>query len=103
MIRPLTIRFVVATFMFVFAAGTGVVARAGDKGPCQIATKGGSAPAKACAKGGRDEARKTMKAMVQQAKSKGRTFECGGCHKDLETYELTPNARADFKKLEAAQ
>lgn len=74
---------------------------AGDA--CTIATKGDSAPAKACAKGGRAEAKKTMKEMVKTAKANGANFSCEGCHKDLETFTLTKNARDDFAKLAAAQ
>jgi len=81
-----------------FGAGTSL---AGDA--CKIATKGDSAPAKACAKGGRAEAKKAMKAMVQTAKANGTSFTCEGCHKDLEGFELTKNARDDFAKLSAAQ
>src|ERR1700759_2200920 len=77
------------------------VAHAGDKGPCKIATKGDSPTAKACASGGRDAATKLMKDMVKQAKAKGEKFTCDGCHKDLDNYELTANAKDDYKKLEA--
>jgi hypothetical protein len=77
-------------------------AAAGDGGKCTIATKGDSPTAKACVKGGRDEAKKVMKEMVKQAKVAGQKFTCDGCHKDLDNYELTKNAAADFKKLEAA-
>jgi len=80
-----------------------VAARADDAGKCTIATKGDSPTAKACARGGRAEAKKTMKEMVKQAKANGQKFTCDGCHKDLESYDLTANARDDFKKLEAAQ
>ena len=75
----------------------------GDEGKCTIATKGDSPTAKACAKGGRAEAKKMMKEMVKQAKNAGQKFTCDGCHKDLENFELTANARDDYKKLEAAQ
>jgi len=40
--------------------------------------------------------------MVSQAKAKGVTFKCENCHSDMDTYELTKNATADYKKLEAA-
>jgi hypothetical protein len=78
-------------------------AGAADEGKCTIAVKGDSATARACAKGGRAEAKKVMKEMVKQAKGSGQKFTCDGCHKDLDTYELTKNATEDFKKLEAAQ
>jgi len=90
----------IAVFLFGLTA-TGV-ASAGDKGPCKIATKGETPTAKACAKGGRDAASKLMKEMVSQAKAKGVTFKCENCHSDMDTYELTKNANADYKKLEAA-
>jgi hypothetical protein len=84
-------------FMLVVASG----ARA-DGGKCTIATKGDSPTAKACAKGGREEAKKLMKEMVKKAKASGQKFTCEGCHKDLDNYELTKNAEADYKKLEQA-
>jgi hypothetical protein len=82
-----------------------VVARAASAGDekCTIATSGDSPVAKACAKGGRADAKKQMKAFVTTAKANGKTFTCEGCHKDLETFTLTPNAKADFPKLIAAQ
>jgi hypothetical protein len=73
---------------------------AGEK--CSIAVKGASPTARACAKGGRDEARKVMKDMVTAAKNNGTKFSCDGCHKDIMTYELKPNAADDYKKLQAA-
>jgi hypothetical protein len=86
-------------------AGAAFVARsdsavAGEK--CQIAVKGSSPTARACAKGGRDEARKVMKDMVTAAKTNGSKFSCDGCHQDVVTYELKPNAAEDYKKLQAA-
>jgi len=79
----------------------GGIARAGGKGPCKIATKGDTPTAKACASGGRDAANKLMKDMVAKAKAAGQKFKCEGCHKDLDSYELTQNAQADYKKLES--
>jgi hypothetical protein len=73
---------------------------AGEK--CSIAVKGASPTARACAKGGRDEARKVMKDMVTAAKNNGTKFSCDGCHKDIMSYELKPNAADDYKKLQAA-
>jgi hypothetical protein len=69
---------------------------------CTIATKGDSPMAKACATGGRKEAAKVMKDMVKAAKAKGTEFKCVKCHKDLDNYELTPEARDDLGKLMAA-
>jgi hypothetical protein len=80
--------------------GRSVDAVAGEK--CSIAVKGSSPTARACTKGGRDEARKVMKEMVTAAKTNGGKFSCDGCHKDVITYELKPNAADDYKKLEAA-
>ena len=91
-------KVLVAAFLLSLSTG---VARAGDKGPCKIATKGETPTAKACVKGGRGEAKKIMKEMVKEAKAKGQKFTCDGCHKDLDNYELTKNANEDFKKLEA--
>jgi hypothetical protein len=82
-----------------------VVARAASAGDdkCTVATSGDSPVAKACAKGGRADAKKLMKEYVKTAKANGKTFTCEGCHKDLESFTLTPNAKADFPKLMAAQ
>jgi hypothetical protein len=77
-------------------------ADASDGGPCTIATKGDTTTARACAEGGRTAAKKAMKEMVKQAKANGQKFTCDGCHKDLDSYELTKGAVEDFKKLEAA-
>jgi hypothetical protein len=94
------IEVLVAVLLFGLSA-TGVV-NAGNLGPCKIATKGDSPTAKACASGGRDAAKKLMTDMVAKAKAKGEKFTCDGCHKDRDTFELTKNATADYKKLEAA-
>jgi hypothetical protein len=90
-------------FLFAVVLGFALsgIARAGGKGPCKIATKGDSPTAKACASGGRDAANKLMKNMVARAKATGQKFSCDGCHKDLDSYELTQNAKADYKKLES--
>jgi hypothetical protein len=84
-------------------AFTLVAGRATADDKCTIATKGDSPIAKACAQGGRAEAKKTMKEAVKTAKANGKTFTCENCHKDLDSYELTKNARDDFPKLIAAQ
>ena len=75
------------------------MALGGDK--CTIATSGNSPTAQACAKGGRAEAKKVMKKMVADAKEKKQKYTCEGCHKDLDNYELTANAKVDFQKMEA--
>jgi len=98
-------RFVARMVAVSFAVSLGalvVVSRpavAGDA--CTIATSGDSETAKACAKGGRAEAKKVMKKMVADAKAKKGKFTCEQCHKDLDNYALTANAKDDFKKLEA--
>ena len=78
------------------------VASAGDD-KCTVATSGDSPVAQACAKGGRAEAKKLMKGAVKTAAANGHKFTCEGCHKDLENFALTANAKDDFKKLMAAQ
>src|SRR5262245_48339125 len=101
----LALRYIAAAaFAALLGASAAVgTAQAGDEGKCTIAIKGDSPTAKACAKGGRPEAKKLMKEMVKVAKANGQKFTCDGCHKDLDNYELTKNAEADYKKLEAAQ
>ena len=96
----------IAILTGIFATGVGGLvgggfALGGDGGKCTIATSGNSPTAQACAKGGRAEAKKVMKKMVADAKAKGQKYTCEGCHKDLDSYELTPNGKDDFKKLEA--
>jgi hypothetical protein len=93
-------KVVVAVLFLGFTAAG--VATAGGKGPCKIATLSDSPTAKACKSGGRDAAEKLMKAMVKQAGDNGVKFKCENCHKDLDNFELTKNATADYKKLEAA-
>jgi hypothetical protein len=44
-----------------------------------------------------------MKQMVERGKQKGLKLTCDSCHKNQDTYDLTPNALADFKTLTAAQ
>lgn len=90
------------TAVVLFGLSVTGIANAGDKVPCKIATKGETPTAKACATGGRAAANKVMKEMVAKAKAKGEKFDCDGCHKDRENFELTKNAIADYKKLEAA-
>jgi len=99
--RRFATTFLAFATMAVLGAG-GLALAGGDSGKCTIATSGDSATAKACTKGGRAEAKKMMKKMVADAKAKGQKFTCEGCHKDLDNYELTKNAKDEFKKLEAA-
>jgi ABC-type sugar transport system substrate-binding protein len=70
-----------------------------DSAKCTVATQGDSPVAQACQRGGRAEAKKVMKGAVKAAKDKGGKFTCDNCHKNLDTFELKPNAREDFKKL----
>jgi hypothetical protein len=98
-ITKLTASLVLFTAIAIGAAGT----VRGDEGKCTINKEPSSPTGKACAKGGRAEARKVMKEMVKVAKANGQKFTCDGCHKDLDTYDLTKNATDDYKKLEAAQ
>jgi len=92
-------RNVLCGFFLLAVSATGVTS-AGE--PCKIATKGDTPTAKACASGGRQAATKVMKEMVSKAKANGAKFDCDGCHKDRDNFELTKNATADYKKLEAA-
>jgi hypothetical protein len=102
MIR-LALRSVANVVLAVLLVASAAGIASADDGKCTIATKGDTPTAKACAKGGRAEAKKLMKEMVKTAKANGQKFTCDGCHKDLDNYELTKNAEADYKKLEAAQ
>jgi hypothetical protein len=72
---------------------------AADGAKCTVATQGDSPVAEACRHGGRSEAKKVMKSAVKAAKDKGGKFSCDDCHKNLDDYQLKPNARDDFKKL----
>jgi hypothetical protein len=101
--RVFSVKFSLCLSLGLLLGSTMVTGRASADDKCTIATKGDSPTAKACAKGGRPEAKKTMKEMVKTAKGNGATFTCEGCHKDLDSYELTKNARDDFPKLVAAQ
>jgi hypothetical protein len=97
-----------ATLILSLTVGSAYLAQsrsaAAAEGKCTIAIKGDSPTAKACAKGGRKEAKAVMKDMVTAA-NKGkdtRVFSCEKCHRDLDSYELTSSAVADYKKLQAA-
>jgi hypothetical protein len=90
--------------LLVLAVG-GVLAISGravaDK-PCAIATKGDSPVAKACASGGLVDAKRAMRDLVKSGKKAGVKYECDDCHKNDTGYDLTPQARENFKKLLAA-
>jgi hypothetical protein len=66
---------------------------------CTVAVSGDSPVAKACQAGGREAAKKVMKALVKQAKVRGRKYSCDGCHKELDQYELIAGAREDLAAL----
>src|SRR5947207_14462736 len=68
---------------------------------CTIATQGDSPVARACAEGGTELARKKMKELVSVGRSRGLKFGCDSCHNE-DSNALTASARADFKKLLAA-
>jgi hypothetical protein len=70
--------------------------------PCAIATKGDSPVAKACATGGLVDAKRVMRDLVKSGKKAGAKYECDDCHKNDTGYDLTPQARDNFKKLLAA-
>ena len=53
----------------------------------------------ACKKGGQKEAKTYMKSVVKKAKAAGEEVTCKSCHKSTKTFELKPNAVADFKKI----
>ena len=84
---------------FSFGAGTAV---ADPRGPCKIALKGDGPVARACAQGGRAAAVKLMNDLVKRAEALRRRVTCDGCHRDVDNYELTPNARNDLDGLLAA-
>jgi len=73
-----------------------------DNKPCAIATKGDSPVAKACASGSVVDAKRVMRDMVKSGKKAGVKFECDDCHKNDTGYDLTTQARENFKKLLAA-
>lgn len=99
MLPGLFLGFLLGFLGFLGTAATGGFAFAGDA--CTIATSGDSQPAKACAKGGRPEAKKVMKAMVAAANTSGGKFKCLDCHQDIDDYQLTKIAKADYAKLVA--
>ncbi len=74
----------------------------GTRDSCTIALRGDGPIAKACASSGRDGAKKLMKELVKQARSRGNKFTCEGCHQDLEHYDLTASAREDLEKMLAS-
>ncbi len=88
---------------FLVLAGAASGQAADDIKKCVVTTQGKSPVAEACAQGGIDAARKKMKEMVKTAKAKGVKFDCDNCHHEGKTeFDLTKNAKEDFKKLLAA-
>ena len=102
----MTHRFAKLALLFLsLAMGAAYIGRSTDaiaSEKCMLAVKGSSPTARACAKGGRVEARKVMKEMVTLANKNGGKFSCDGCHQDVVSYELKPNAAEDYKKLQDA-
>jgi hypothetical protein len=86
----------------VLGSAVAISGRAVADKPCAIATKGDSPVAKACASGGLVDAKRTMRDLVKSGKKSGVKFECDDCHKNDVGYDLTPQARENFKKLLAA-
>jgi hypothetical protein len=86
----------------VLGSAVAISGRAVADKPCTIATKGDSPVAKACASGGLVDAKRTMRDMVKVGKKAGAKYECDDCHKNDTGYDLTPQARENFKKLLAA-
>ena len=85
----------------VIAAGTAMTGRA-LSADCAIATKGESPVARACNEGGLIQAKRTMRDLVKKGRAAGTKFECDDCHKNDTNYELTAQARDNFKRLLAA-
>lgn len=94
-LRTLPVSLAIATLFC-----TGLVignADAEDPKPCTNATL--PKVKAACEKGGQAEAKKLMKSVVDKAKAAGKEIKCNSCHKELKTFEQTPNAMADLKAL----
>jgi hypothetical protein len=70
--------------------------------PCAIAIKGDSPVAQACAEGGLVSAKRSMRDLTKRAKAGGLRFECDDCHRNDVDYDLTPQARDNFRHLLAA-
>jgi hypothetical protein len=86
----------------ILGSAVAISGRAVADKPCAIATKGDSPVAKACQSGGLVDAKRTMRDMVKSGKKAGVKFECDDCHKNDTGYDLTTQARENFKKLLAA-
>jgi hypothetical protein len=83
--------------------GLGFTARELAAGqPCAIAVKGDSPVAQACQDGGMVSAKRTMRELSKKAKNAGTKFECDDCHKNDVSYDLTPQARDNFRRMLAA-
>jgi hypothetical protein len=98
MVRKLRGMLLVLTVGSVVAISGAALA---DK-PCAIATKGDSPVAKACASGGLVDAKRAMRDLVKAGKKANLKYECDDCHRNDTGYDLTPQARENFKKLLAA-
>jgi hypothetical protein len=70
--------------------------------PCAIATRGDSPIVQACADGGVTMAKRTMRDLMKRAKTNGLKYECDDCHRNDTNFELTPQARDNFRRLLSA-
>jgi hypothetical protein len=69
---------------------------------CTIAKDATTEVGKACVEGGIKRAKAVMKAMVKQAKKADLKLDCDSCHKNEEKWDLTSDAKDQYKKLLAA-
>jgi hypothetical protein len=88
------------------SAGTHAVAlpEPGDAAhsDCRLAVASRSPVSRACGRGGLAEARRTMRALVDAARARGRHFECRDCHRNQIDFELDSKARERFASMLAA-
>jgi hypothetical protein len=66
---------------------------------CTVAKDATTEIGKACAEGGVKRAKAVMKAMVKQAKKQEMKLDCDSCHKNEEKWDLTSDAKDQYKKL----
>jgi anti-sigma factor RsiW len=69
---------------------------------CRLALGDHSPVSRACRRGGLAEARRTMRALVDTARARGRRFECRDCHRNQIDFELDQDARERFASMLAA-
>lgn len=97
---PVTVPFTAWPLRIVFGSEQPLAPRGAQA--CTIALRGDSPIARACASGGRDAAKKVMKGLVKDARSRGAQFTCESCHQNLESFALTASARDDLEKMLAS-